>query len=76
MKNVLMILQLVPVLIEIIRTVESLFPQSGAGKEKLVLVREILTTAHEGITELWPSIEIIIEKVVAFANRIGAFTKS
>ena len=75
MKNVLVILQLVPALIEIIRTIENMFPQSGAGKEKLILVREILTASYEGIQEVWPAIEAIVAKVVAFANTIGAFTK-
>lgn len=75
MEKALKILQLVPVLIEVIRTIETLFPQSGVGKEKLALLREIMLEAYEGISEIWPVIEAIVSKIVAFANAIGAFKK-
>lgn len=76
MDKVLKILSLVPALIEVIKAVEAMFPQSGAGKEKLALVREIMVEAYVGITEMWPTIEAIIAKIVAMANRLGEFKKS
>jgi hypothetical protein len=75
MSKVLLILQLIPALIEVIKAVENMFPQTGAGKEKLALVREILTTAHAEITDFWPTLEAIIAKIVAFANNVGVFVK-
>ncbi len=76
MDKVLRVLSLVPALIEVIKAVEAMFPQSGAGKEKLSLVREIMVEAYVGITEMWPTIEAIIGKIVAMANRLGEFKKS
>lgn len=76
MDKVLKILSLIPALIEVIKAVEAMFPQSGAGKEKLTLVREIMVEAYAGITEWWPTIEAIIGKIVAMANRLGEFKKS
>ena len=76
MKNILAVLSLVPALIEIIKTVETMFPVPGAGKEKLALVRGILASTYEGLTEIWPTVETIISRVVEFANAVGAFTKS
>jgi hypothetical protein len=76
MDKVLKVLSLVPALIEVIKAVEAMFPQSGAGKEKLALVREIMVEAYVGITEMWPTIEAIIGKIVAMANRLGEFKKS
>lgn len=76
MKNIMAVLTLVPALIEIIKTVEAAFPLPGAGKEKLALVRGILGATYEGLTEIWPTIETIISRVVEFANAIGAFRKA
>jgi hypothetical protein len=76
MKQILAILQLVPAIIEIIKTVETMFPIPGAGKEKLALVRGILGSTYEGLTEIWPTVETIISRVVEFANAVGAFSKS
>ena len=75
MKNFLVILQIVPALIQIIKTVEEMFPLPGAGKEKLTLVREMLSSIYAGLDEIWPVIETIVGKVVEFANNIGAFKK-
>lgn len=76
MDKVLKILSLIPALIEVIKAVEAMFPQSGAGKEKLTLVREIMVETYAEITEWWPTIEAIIGKIVAMANRLGEFKKS
>jgi len=75
MKIALALLALIPELIKIIIAVEAAFPQSGVGTDKLNLVKTILQESYSSITELWPSIEKIVAAVVAFANKIGAFTK-
>lgn len=76
MQYALAILSIVPALIKVIAAIEEAFPQSGAGKEKLSAVREIITASYEGITGLWPSLEKIVGVVVNMANAIGAFKKS
>jgi len=73
MKTLLMVLQIVPLLIEVIRSVDRLIPVGGYGKEKLALVKAMLETAFNGITDIWPILEVIIAKVVAIANVTGAF---
>ncbi|RKY04581.1 MAG: hypothetical protein DRP66_11535 [Planctomycetota bacterium] len=76
MQIALAVLGIIPALIKIIVAVEEAFPQPGAGKEKLEAVRQILTTAYDGIGAIWPSIEQIVAVIVSLANAIGAFKKS
>ncbi len=78
MKTLLIILQLVPVLISAIRSVEELIPEGGKGKEKLALIQNIMTTSYEGISEVWPIVAKVISSIVETANIVGSFktTKS
>lgn len=76
MQIALAILGIIPALIKIITSVEEAFPQPGAGKEKLMAVRQILSVAYEGIESIWPSIEQVVAVIVNLANAIGAFRKS
>jgi hypothetical protein len=76
MKTALFIIQLIPAIIEIIKKIEETFPQPKIGSEKLQLLREILEATYSGISSIWPTIALIVEKIVAFANAKGAFVKS
>jgi hypothetical protein len=76
MKYALFVIQLIPAIIDIIRKVEELYPEAGAGKDKLLLVKSMLQAAHDNITEAWPQIEKIVGVVVEFANRFGVFKKA
>jgi len=76
MQIALAIMSIIPALIKVIVAIEEAFPQPGAGREKLAAVREIMTTAYEGISDIWPSIEKIVGVVVSLANAIGAFRHS
>jgi len=73
MKILLTVLGLIPALIKVITAVEESFPQSGAGADKLALIKTIMTETYAATTELWPTLEAIISAVVSFANKIGAF---
>jgi len=75
MQRLLIVISLIKPLIEAIKAVEEMFPQGGIGKEKLVLVRGILSAAHDGITDIWPTLELVIARIVAFANEVGVFKK-
>ena len=76
MDKVLFIIKLIPAVIEIIKTVEAMFPIPGAGKEKLKLVHDMLSEVYGNLETMWPTIEKIVAKVVEFANAVGAFKKS
>jgi hypothetical protein len=75
LNKIMIVVQLIPAVIEIVKTVESMFPIPGAGKEKLKLVREMLTAAHGGLEDIWPSIERIVSAIVNFANAVGVFKR-
>lgn len=78
-----LIAQLLPMVIEIIKAVESQVPESGKGQEKLALVRELLQVAYDAgddvdqaFDEVWPTLKRVIDSVVSAFNRLGIFTKA
>ena len=75
MSTLMTILNIVPALLRLIVAVEEVFPQSGAGGEKLAMVKNIIQASYDGISELMPIIETVVAAVVKTANAIGAFTK-
>jgi hypothetical protein len=75
MAKFLLILQMVPALLKIIKSIEEAFPEGGNGAEKLALVHKMLTEMYGGITDIWPTIEKLVGYIVEFANNIGAFKK-
>jgi len=75
MDTLLKVLQLVPALIQVIKAVEELLPEGGQGAAKLAMVRDIMAQAYDQLDELWPTLEGVIEKIVAFFNRVGIFKK-
>ena len=75
MQTLLAILSLIPSSIKIIMSVEEAFPISGAGKEKLAMVKSIMETAYSSVTGIMPTVEKIIGIVVETANKIGVFKK-
>ena len=73
MKNILLILQLIPTIIGIITSLETAIPISGQGKVKLDLIKNFLGIASDTLNEIWPAIEKIISVFVTTANSIGVF---
>lgn len=76
MKNLLVIAQLLPTLIQIIRAVETAVPESGQGQAKLQMVREILETVDDAIPAIWPTIAKVVSVIVQGFNATGAFKKA
>ena len=76
MKTLLLVIQLIPVLINLIKAIEEAIPEAGWGAEKLKAVKEILQTSYDGIAEIWPIIEKIIAIVVSLFNKTGKFSPS
>jgi len=73
MKNVLMLLQIIPAVISIITSLEAAIPMSGQGKIKLELVKSFLNVASDTMNEIWPAVEKIVSIFVTTANNIGLF---
>ncbi len=71
MKYFLMVLQLIPALIEVIKAIEAAIPGRNQGEQKLAAIREIVeTTFAEGI-KLWPMLADVIATLVALFNKTG-----
>jgi len=75
MEKLLMLLKMLPALFTAMKAIEEALPVSGMGKDKLQLIRDIMETAYENVSSMWPSIEVVIAKVVALFNKAGVFQK-
>lgn len=76
MKILLLVVQLIPALIELIKTLEIALPNAGMGSEKLKTVRQIIEAAYEGAAEIWPTVEKVISALVGLFNAAGVFKKA
>ena len=74
MKILLLIVQLIPALISLIKAIEDALPAAGLGAEKLAAVRKIIEATFEGASEIWPTIEKVIGVLVSLFNSTGVFT--
>ena len=68
-------LQIVLTIIEIVKIVEKLIPESGQGANKITLVRQLAEQAVGDITAMWPQIEELIASFVKLSNAAGSFKK-
>ena len=75
MDNLKLILSLLPLLIEAMKTVEVAIPGAGKGELKLALVREVLTTVDASIAAVWPTLEKIVGTLTRVFNAAGVFAK-
>jgi hypothetical protein len=75
MQTFLLILQIVPMIVEIIRAIEALIPKAGEGPSKLETVLAIITEAVPKLESAKPQIEKIIAIIVGLCNRTGVFAK-
>lgn len=68
-------LQIVLTIIEIVKIVEKLIPESGQGTNKLTLVRQLAEQAIGDISAMWPQIEALVGAFVKLSNVAGSFKK-
>ena len=68
-------LQMILVIIEIVKVVEKLIPESGEGANKLTLVRQLAEQAIGDISAMWPQIESLIAAFVKLSNLAGSFKR-
>lgn len=73
MKVLLLVIQIIPALIQLIKGIEDVLPNAGLGADKLKAVREIIEAAYEGASEIWPVLEKVISVLVALFNKTGVF---
>jgi hypothetical protein len=71
MDKLLLIIKLLPVLIQAIKALESAIPGTGAGEQKLALLRGLLETVDGSISANWGSIESVIAMLVKTFNKTG-----
>ncbi len=85
MSTLIAIIKLLPVLLQLVQTLEGTIVQSGAGKAKLAIAQEVLGAAYDesgGIgkdmpKEKWLTIATnLICKIVGIFNLHGIFKKS
>lgn len=75
-----LVITLLPTLIEAIKAIEAALPQSGAGAEKLGLLRAIMQNSYDvagqgevAFEKLWPAIANSVGSVVQLFNKLGTF---
>jgi len=74
--NFVEILKLVPTIINLIQTIEGLFPGQGQGKAKLDAVLGLLTSAEASVEANLPQITSVVQTLVTFLNTVGVFKKA
>lgn len=76
------IIQLLPLILEAIKALESMLPEGGLGKLKLEIIKSAVEAAYNVSNEysvkfdaLWPALEKVIGSIVATMNATGVFKK-
>lgn len=75
LETIKLILQLVPIILELVKAIETQIPEGGQGKAKLEFIETVLTQAYPQITNIWGMVEKIISSAVALYNTTGVFKK-
>lgn len=76
------IVQLLPLLVQVIKTVEDAIPGQGKGEQKLVFIRSLMeqtyTSASDAMVkfeDLWPALSGAIGALVTAFNNTGVFKR-
>lgn len=77
-----LVLSLLPLIIDVVKAVETAMPASGQGANKLALVHDVLQEAYNAGTgavakfeDVWPVLQNTVTSVVTFFNTTGLFKK-
>jgi len=76
MQQLKLIVQILPTLIELIRSIEAVLPEAGIGKQKLQFVRELIQSVAPELLDAWPTIEKVVATIVGLFNQLGFFKKA
>lgn len=81
-QTIKLVLSLLPLIIQLVRSIEEALPESGQGAAKLTMVRSALEAGYKMATdavisfeEAWPQISNVISAVVTMFNVSGVFKK-
>ena len=75
LETIRIMLSLLPVIIEVVKKLEELFPDSGLGKMKFALIRDMLISVDDISDDYIPYIEKTVNTVVSVFNQFGVFKK-
>lgn len=53
LENIKLIVQLLPLIIELVKAIENALPEGGKGKEKLEFAKEVLETVVPNVESIW-----------------------
>jgi hypothetical protein len=70
------IIQILPYIIQLIKTIEDEIPEGGKGKNKIEYIHQVLTASYPPIIEIWETLERIITATVSLFNATGVFKKT
>lgn len=73
METLKIVLNILPMLIQVIKAVEDAIPGQGKGEQKLALVRGVLEAVDSGVMGIWPVLEKVIASIVSVFNKTGTF---
>ncbi len=85
MKNILLVLRLLPLILAAVKSVEDAIPLPSQGRKKLDLVLDVIQQAYDASDELSRSFTFerlvavvvpMIGKIVDLNNELGLFKKS
>jgi hypothetical protein len=71
-----LIVQVLPIILEMTKQIEDAIPERGNGKEKLSFVRDVFEHAMPEVMHIWGHVEFIVSRVVNLYNAVGIFHKS
>jgi len=74
-ETVKIVIQLIPLILQLVKAVEENIPEGGKGKDKLEFIQNVLTETYPQISNIWTTIEKVINSSVALFNATGVFKK-
>ena len=75
-QTIKLVLELLPIVVDVVKQLEKIFPDSGQGPMKFELIKNVLQTAYGISNDYLPTIEKMVNVVVDVLNRFGVFKNS
>lgn len=75
LETIKIILSLLPIIIDVIKQLESIFPESGKGTMKFDLIIKSIQAVYETSDKTMGIIEKMIPTIVDIFNKFGVFKK-
>lgn len=75
LETIKLILSLLPLIIQAVRQLEELFPESDRGAMKLDLIRRTIQNVYDISDNTLPLIEKMVNTIVDVFNKFGIFKK-